>query len=169
VFDRAYLDIETSYAGEITVVGICLLPDDIVQLVGDEITGANLMDALAPASVIVTYNGNRFDLPMIKRAIGLDLRARFTSHDLMYDCWRRGLYGGLKGVERQLGITRETDGITGRDAPILWDRYVSGDDQDALNLLLCYNRDDVVNLVFLERRLGDFANRSTHIRYPGRA
>jgi len=166
MFDRAYLDIETSYTGEITVVGICLLPDEIVQLI-DDITPRNLIDALASASVIVTYNGNRFDFPVIRRIVGVDLRAQFTSHDLMYDCWRKGLYGGLKGVEKQLGIARQTVGLTGRDAPILWDRYISKGDYRALELLLCYNREDVINLVLLERMLGESPERGARIWYSG--
>lgn len=165
--ERAYLDIETSFSGRITVVGIYLPDLDIIQLVGDEITHASVMDALSPASAIVTYNGNRFDLPVIKRKIGLDLRSRFSSCDLMYECWRRGLYGGLKGVEHQLGITRRTEGITGRDAPVLWERYVRKGDPDALDLLLKYNQDDVMNLAVLERLLSGCTERSARIWYSG--
>lgn len=81
---RAYLDIETSFGGKVTVVGIFIAPDRMVQLVGDEVNESNLMDALLPAEVIVTYNGSRFDLPVIKKIVGVDLRALFESHDLMY-------------------------------------------------------------------------------------
>jgi len=165
--DRAYLDIETSFTGRITVVGIYLPGMEIVQLVGDEITHESLMDALSPASAIVTYNGNRFDLPVIKRRVGLDLRSRFTSCDLMYECWRRGLYGGLKGVENQLGISRETKGITGRDAPVLWERYVRKGDPEAQEILLQYNRDDVMNLAILERLLPDYTEHCAQIWYSG--
>ncbi len=167
MFDRAYLDIETSFNGEITVVGICIPPDQIIQLIDDDITEKSLIDTLAPASVIVTYNGNRFDLPVIRRVVGVDLRARFTSHDLMYDCWRKGLYGGLKGVEKELGIVRQTVGLTGRDAPVLWDRYERKGDIDALRLLLRYNREDVINLVLLEQRLGEDPEQYARIWYSG--
>ena len=165
--DRAYLDIETSFSGRITVVGIYLPELEIIQLVGDEITYASVTEALSSATAIVTYNGNRFDLPVIKRKIGLDLRARFASCDLMYECWRRGLYGGLKGVEHQMGISRETEGITGRDAPVLWERYVRKGDPEALDLLLKYNRDDVMNLAVMERLLSGCADRSARIWYSG--
>jgi hypothetical protein len=165
--DHAYLDIETSFTGKITVIGIYIPELEIIQLVGDEISQGSIMDALSSASAIVTYNGNRFDLPVIKRMVGIDLRARFTSQDLMYDCWRQGFYGGLKGVENQLGISRQTKGITGRDAPDLWERYVRKGDREALNLLLRYNRDDVMNLVILERLLSGCAERGAQKWYSG--
>jgi uncharacterized protein len=165
--DRAYLDIETSFTGRITVVGIYFPDMEIIQLVGDEITHTSLMDALSSASAIVTYNGNRFDLPVIKRRVGLDLRAHFSSCDLMYECWRRGLYGGLKGVEHQLGISRQTEGVTGSDAPVLWERYVRKGDPEALDLLLKYNRDDVMNLAVVERLLTGYAQQSAQIWYSG--
>ena len=85
----------------------------------------------------------------------------------MYECWRRGLYGGLKGVENQLGISRETKGITGRDAPVLWERYVRKGDPEALEILLRYNRDDVMNLAILERLLSDYTEHSAQIWYSG--
>jgi uncharacterized protein YprB with RNaseH-like and TPR domain len=165
--DRAYLDIETSFTGKITVVGVYCPDQEIVQLVGDEITHESLMDALSSAGTIVTYNGNRFDFPVIKGRVGLDLRANFLSCDLMYDCWRQGFYGGLKGVERQLGISRQTKGITGGDAPVLWERYVRKGDQEALELLLNYNQDDVMNLVVLEHLLSGYAERGAQIWYSG--
>ncbi len=165
--DRAYLDIETSFTGKITVIGIYLPDFEIIQLVGDEICQASLMDALSSASSIVTYNGNRFDLPVIKRMVGIDLRAQFTSQDLMYECWRQGYYGGLKGVENQLGISRQTKGITGSDAPVLWERYVRKGDREALELLLRYNEEDVMNLVILERLLSGCTERSSQRWYSG--
>jgi uncharacterized protein YprB with RNaseH-like and TPR domain len=150
---KAYLDIETSFRGDITVAGILVPPRNMVQLIGGEVNGHNMMNVLTPASSIVTYNGSRFDLPVIRKRIGLDLSSRFKSLDLMYDCRREGLYGGLKIVEQKLGIKRETVGLTGSDAPILWERYIVDGDDEALDLLLQYNREDVMNLVFLEEML----------------
>ncbi|MBN1573853.1 MAG: ribonuclease H-like domain-containing protein [Deltaproteobacteria bacterium] len=151
--ERAYLDIETSFYGQITVIGIFIAPDNFVHLVGDMIEEYTIMRALDTADVIVTYNGSRFDIPIIKKRLGLDLRSYFKSHDLMYDCWRQGLHGGLKTVEKKLGIGRETEGLCGRDAPVLWERYIRSGDESALDLLLRYNRDDVMNLLVLEERL----------------
>jgi hypothetical protein len=72
----------------------------------------------------------------------------------MYDCWRNNLYGGFKAVERQLGISRQLRGIDGLEAVRLWWRYRDYGDNDALAVLLEYNREDVVNLKALRERLG---------------
>ena len=71
----------------------------------------------------------------------------------MYDCWRNNLYGGFKAVERQLGIPRQLQGIGGLEAVTLWWRYHDHGDRNALALLLQYNREDVVNLEALRKRL----------------
>ncbi|MDZ4339642.1 MAG: ribonuclease H-like domain-containing protein [candidate division NC10 bacterium] len=174
---KAYLDIETSFGGEITVIGLYAPDRGLVQLVGGGISDRvrwvfgfigflgfklnkpnrpnrlNKRRALEGIQVICTYNGSRFDLPVIRRRLGLDLCAAFTSHDLMYDCWRRRLYGGLKRVEERLGISRRTRGIDGVDAMRLWHRYETSRDREALATLLEYNREDVLNLECLDRML----------------
>ena len=71
----------------------------------------------------------------------------------MYDCWRRNLYGGLKEVERKLGIDRRSAGIDGRMAVRLWWNYKLYDDEKALLTLLGYNREDVLNLKLLRQKL----------------
>ena len=160
---KAYLDIETSFDGSITVVGLHAEDRGMIQLVGGKISDFALWRALEGVKTICTYNGSRFDLPVIRRRLGLDLPKEFRSHDLMYDCWRHGLFGGLKRVEEQLGISRRSKGIDGFDAMRLWSRYENGDDMEALELLLTYNRDDVLNLPVLEARLSEL-----EARYAGR-
>ena len=71
----------------------------------------------------------------------------------MYDCWRNNLRGGLKSVEYQLGIDRDSVGIDGLEAVRLWWRYVEMFDLDALNILLKYNKEDVQNLKVLKEKL----------------
>jgi len=156
----AYLDIETTGLSpaysEITVIGVCLAAEEastFTQLVGDEATSDNLLSILRDAGTVYTYNGNRFDIPFIDVRLGVDLRERFHHHDLMYDCWRSNLYGGFKAVERQLGIPRRLHDIGGLEAVALWWRYQIDGDEQALNLLLEYNREDVVNLLVLREKL----------------
>jgi len=72
----------------------------------------------------------------------------------MYDCWKKNLHGGLKGVEQQLGIPRGLKDIGGLEAVILGWRYKEYRDQEALSLLLQCIREDVVNLKALRERLG---------------
>jgi hypothetical protein len=71
----------------------------------------------------------------------------------MYDCWRNNLYGGFKSVEQQLGIARRLQGIGGAQAGMLWWRYQIDNDKKALDLLLEYNKEDVLNLLVLRKRL----------------
>jgi uncharacterized protein YprB with RNaseH-like and TPR domain len=54
-------------------------------------------------------------------------------------------------MEERFGIARATRGMNGRDALQLWARYETTGDQEALAHLLDYNREDVMNLVQLER------------------
>ena len=72
----------------------------------------------------------------------------------MYDCWKQKLKGGLKKVEQKLGIARDTAGMDGWMAVRLWWDYVNNDDKEALDTLLDYNREDVVNLRALRQKLG---------------
>lgn len=149
---RSYLDIETSYHGEITVVGIYRHPHDLVQIVLPEINADAVMDALEGTEELITYWGHRFDLPVIKGHLGIDLRKCFESTDLADRCHEHGLYGGLKSVERELGIGRVTEGVTGKDAMRLWHEWTLGCDE-SLARLLKYNEEDVVNLYLVEREL----------------
>jgi uncharacterized protein len=150
---KAYLDIETSFGKEITVIGIFIPPDRVIQLVGEDANWTNLWNALDGVTEILTYNGARFDLPVIRQAVKLDLNKYFDCRDLMYACWRRNLYGGLKKVEEKLGIDRISKGIDGMEAMRLWERFRIYGDEGALETLLVYNREDVVNLYHLEGHL----------------
>ena len=124
-----------------------------MQLVGKEVTSDNLLESLEGVNKIYTYNGSRFDLPFIHDLVGIDLETIAIHHDLMYDCWRCNLFGGFKAVEQQLGIPRQLQGITGWDAVLLWQRYQNYGNQSALELLLQYNKEGVLNLKTLRERL----------------
>ena len=157
---EAYLDIETtglSFSNDdITVIGIYLCNGEdssVIQLKGMEVNKANILEALQDVNTIYTYNGKRFDLPFIHSRLGVNLAEIFEHRDLMFDCWRNDLYGGFKGVERQLGIERQLTEVNGFEAVRLWWRYLDYFDEDALNTLLAYNREDVVNLKTLKEKL----------------
>ena len=159
-YGEAYLDIETTglspWYGEITVVGIHRcdgVDSEFVQLVGKDITADNVLRALEGVSVIYTYNGSRFDLPFIYGSLGIDLESVIDHRDLMYDCRRYNLRGGLKAVEQQLGIQRRLWDINGYQAVRLWWRYVNDYDENALTMLLEYNKEDVLNLKTLKEKL----------------
>ena len=156
----AYLDIETTglnpARGEITVIGICLEHghhQTVIQLLGDDISYAGLLKTIGNVHILYTYNGTRFDLPYIRTRLGIDLTEYCHHIDLMYECWRRKLYGGLKRVEKQLNIKRKLREIDGRMAVTLWYDYKFYGDQQAMDTLLEYNKEDVLNLKLIRERL----------------
>lgn len=149
----AFLDIETSWQQTITVIGIYRSGQGTVQLVAPDISRERLLEALEGVDQIFTYNGKAFDLRVIHQHLGVNLSEQFVHRDLMFDCWKRKLKGGLKGVERLLGIHRDTEGVDGRQALRLWDAWRGGNDE-ALELLLRYNKEDCENLEILARKIG---------------
>ena len=157
----AYLDIETtgfiggrSYP---TVVGVAIdFPGDwtVEQLVGDDITSSAIEHVLEGVTTIYTFNGSSFDLPFLAWKPGVELRRTRDHHDLMHVCRRFGLRGGLKRIERILGIGRQDlPDMSGHDAVLLWRKYLEEDSRSALDLLLEYNRADVENLYTLRNIL----------------
>jgi uncharacterized protein YprB with RNaseH-like and TPR domain len=143
----AYLDIETTgdAAGTITVCGLW---DgvDFHGLVQDEDLG-NFPDLISRYSMIVTFCGTSFDLPMLKKSFG-NLPLDQIHIDLHPALASIGIRGGLKKIEKAFGIERDpaVDGLTGYDAVKLWRRYRSRRDDRAMETLLAYNRADCVNM-----------------------
>jgi uncharacterized protein YprB with RNaseH-like and TPR domain len=158
---RAYLDIETTGLSrdycDITIIGIGLERAGrvvTVQLMGDNLSELKIMQSLKDVDRIYTYNGSRFDLPFIKTKLNIDLKHTIKHRDLMYDCWKQNLKGGLKAVERRLGIKRKLADMNGYMAVRLWWMYYNDNDRQALDKLLLYNREDVINLRRLRLDLG---------------
>ena len=143
-----YLDIETDggYEGvhEITIIGI--YDGNKVQTF---INGKNLQEfecAIADYDLVITFNGSLFDLPVIRRFFpGISLPGAHI--DLRFVLAKLGYKGGLKHVEKRLGICRgsEIDGLNGYDAVLLWRAYESGD-AASLDRLIRYNTADIMNL-----------------------
>lgn len=159
---EAYLDIETTGLSrdfhEITVVGVYRVgasSPQCIQLVGDEISAETVLKAMEGVDTVYTYNGSRFDLPFIYYRLGIKLTEHCDHRDLMLDCWRNNLFGGLKRVEKQLGIRRQLSNINGFDAVRLWWRYINDGDATALATLIRYNREDIQNLKVLKEILLD--------------
>lgn len=147
-----YLDIETGRDGRMTVIGFYHETSGMVQLTGNEISRTALVELLPDRCPLFTYNGHCFDLRVIRDQLGVDLRQEFESYDLRWICQRHGLTGGLKAVERTLGISRDLSNVNGMDAMRLWYEYEQGS-HSALAVLLKYNREDVMNLVELRHHL----------------
>ena len=122
---------------------------------GRDLTADRLRERFREADLLATFNGARFDVPFLETAFGIEVD---TPHlDLMYPCRRIGLSGGLKPIENRLGIDRDRPDLSGRDAVRLWREYERGD-EDALDTLIAYNREDTENL----RTLADVVCDSLH-------
>jgi len=157
---RAYIDIETTglsrYDCDLTVIGIGLEKGreiELIQLFEYDLYDGKVLEVLDGVDELYTYNGSRFDLPFIERKLDVDLKQHFRHRDLMYDCWRHDLKGGLKAVERKLGIKRKLKNVDGYVAVQLWWDYVNSANEEAMKILLAYNAEDVVNLRVLRRKL----------------
>ncbi len=141
-----YLDIETDGLGEwnqVTVVGVYDGVDTHTYVAGENLD--QFAEDIEDYALLVTFNGATFDLPFLRRRFG-SIFAQLHI-DLRFALARIGHRGGLKAIERRLGLARDDDiaDINGEDAVRLWHEYQRGS-QEALELLVAYNRADVVNL-----------------------
>ncbi|MEZ6183798.1 MAG: ribonuclease H-like domain-containing protein [Planctomycetota bacterium] len=147
-----YLDIETTGLGpdaRITVVGISDGARALTLVAGSTLTSAALARALRGATLLVTFNGARFDLPRLRRAFP-ELDWSLPHFDLAREGHTVGLGGGLKALQRRLDLPRdpEVEGCDGSVAPELWSQSQAGDPR-ALARLRRYCRADVEALVHL--------------------
>ncbi|MBW2609026.1 MAG: ribonuclease H-like domain-containing protein [Deltaproteobacteria bacterium] len=143
-----YLDIETSggYPGmdEITVIGLYDGQEVRTFVNGHNLEGFEI--EIASYKLIITFNGSSFDLPFIRRHFpGITLPPGHI--DLRFFLKKLGYRGGLKTIEKEFGLERDSDidGMDGFEAVRLWRAYQWGD-QKALDLLIQYNTADIVNL-----------------------
>ncbi|MFC1979264.1 ribonuclease H-like domain-containing protein [Chloroflexota bacterium] len=100
-------------------------------------------------SLIVTFNGKRFDVPFIRGTCG-ELPSYQAHIDLLYPLRKLGYRGGLKAIEVQMGLERKglLKQANGFLAVLLWREYQRGN-RAALDTLVRYNLEDVVNLQYL--------------------
>jgi uncharacterized protein len=143
----AFLDIETTGLGGLTdhVTAIALYDGTRLHqfVYGDNLR--DFPDALAGYRLLVTYNGSSFDLPFLERELRTEIRQAHI--DLRYVLKSLGVGGGLKSCERQLGVGRAgLEDIDGAVAVLLWREYRRRGDRRALETLLAYNAQDVLNL-----------------------
>ena len=143
-----YLDIETSggYQGidEITVIGLYDGEDVYTFINGKNMDEFEL--AISRYDLMITFNGAAFDIPFIRRWFR-NISLPPAHIDLRYLLKGLGYRGGLKRIEKDLGIFREPyiDGMDGFEAVRLWRAYEWGD-SSALDRLIQYNTADIVNL-----------------------
>ncbi len=144
----AFVDIETTGLSKsrdkITLVGIYDGIESKTYI--KDINLDDIVEEFSKYKLLVSFNGARFDLPFIKSEFP-EIEFKQLHIDLMYPLRRIGYNGGLKQIEKLLGISRSdgTEGLTGFDAVRLWKKYERGN-REALDTLIKYNKEDIVNL-----------------------
>jgi hypothetical protein len=146
----AFLDIETTgldIGSDVTVVGIFVLGVYTPLIRGVNLNQTAIARTLGPASILVTFNGASFDIPMLRAAFS-SLHLGMPHIDLRHLAPRAGIRGGLKKVERILGIRRadQIRMLCSHDAAYLWRIWERKRSANALKLLVDYNRADCENL-----------------------
>ncbi|MBW6451455.1 MAG: ribonuclease H-like domain-containing protein [DPANN group archaeon] len=158
---KLYLDIETTglskHSDIITVVGM-YDGKNVTQLVnGINLEFEEINKIISKSKTIITFNGQRFDMPFILHHFP-ELNVNHTEHeDLMYLGWSLGLKGGLKSIETHFDISRDSGITNGLEAVRLWHSYKKGN-SNSLKKLLEYNREDIVNLEQIETLMNNMKN-----------
>lgn len=143
-----FFDIETTglslYYDVITLIGT--FDGHKVKIFLRDNNLENIIDYLQNYEIIVTFNGKLFDIPFIKKEFP-EIKLPPIHIDLKFLIRSLGMNGSLREVEKKIGIEREKDveNICGREAVVLWNKFMRGDDE-ALRKLILYNVYDVINL-----------------------
>lgn len=148
--DIGYLDIETTGLGargdHITTIALYGRGELKTYVYGQNLD--QFEEDVQAFKVLATYNGKCFDVPIIEGHFGS--RLNHAHIDLRYVLGALGYKGGLKRVEKRLGLDRDgLDGVDGYFAVLLWNEYDKYADEAALETLLAYNAADAVNLELL--------------------
>jgi uncharacterized protein YprB with RNaseH-like and TPR domain len=154
-----YLDIETTglsaREGQVTIVGLYRNGRMSTLIWGDSLTKDVIQEELDQADLLITFFGSVFDVPYLQTYFQ-GLQVSIPHFDLCFAARRVGLQGGLKHIERELDIARESDlhQVDGMEAVRLWHQYRGGD-EGALETLVRYNAADTRNLEPLAEWLYD--------------
>jgi uncharacterized protein YprB with RNaseH-like and TPR domain len=153
----ALVDIETTGLtpgyDQITVIGLADAKQARVYVAGRPMAGDEVLDrfreAIKPYRLVVTFNGANFDVPFIEKQFReANFRFEQPHLDLIMPARSLGLTGGLKDMEKQIGIVRAGDikEIRGQEAVQLWGMWKNAGDQSAYRRLTTYCKADCTNL-----------------------
>lgn len=149
--DAVFLDIETTGLDikndDITIFGLFDGIETKTMVKGINFNINLLKDELKKYKLIVTFNGASFDIPFINKLYP-GLLPDIPNFDVKVIADRLGLNGGLKNIEKTLGIKRNNiiERLHGGDALTLWRMYRATRDDYYLKLLVEYNEEDIINL-----------------------
>lgn len=160
------LDIETNgikpeSGGYITVLGIYNGKEYHGLIRGYDLEPLKVKKLLEGYKCLITFNGSLFDIPFLRRcypSVSFDI----PHFDLSFAARRLGLNGGLKSIEKVFHINRDyrVSNMNGFDAVMLWRQWQSGR-EEALELLVEYNKADTVNLMRLADEMYPLLRQST--------
>lgn len=151
----SYFDIETTgfspYDSEITVIS-CLHRGSVHHFVRDENLDEFLM-LLKDVKLLLSFNGASFDVPRTLDHFNIP-ELPCPHLDLRWQCFHLGYDGGLKRIEKELNIKRDSclEEIDGLEAIRLWNRWKHGD-ICAKELLLQYSSADVCSLELITKHI----------------
>ena len=149
--ESVFLDIETTGLDrnndDITVIGLFNGIETKTMIKGINFDLKELKNELKKYKLIVTFNGASFDVPFINKLYP-GLLPIIPNFDVKSITNRLNLKGGLKEIEKKLGIKRNRiiEKFYGGDALTLWKMYRATGDDYYLNLLVEYNEEDIINL-----------------------
>jgi len=169
--DTVFLDIETTGLSprynEITMIGLYdgINTKTLIKNINLDIKV--LKEELKKYKLMVTFNGSSFDIPFLNKQYP-DLLPDIPNFDLRIITRRLGLTGGLKNIEKKLGINRRNiiDDFSGGDALTLWKMYKSTGDDYYLKLLIEYNEEDIINLKIIADYCVDKMKRKNTLPIP---
>jgi uncharacterized protein YprB with RNaseH-like and TPR domain len=173
-FDKesvCYLDIETTGLSPTTYMFLCgLMFWRGGKLVVEQVFARNyaeeaavlryVREVLSGFETVVTYNGEKFDLPFIRTRMAanrVEPLKPVASVDLLYTARRvfRGVLPNcrLGTVERHIRGIERTGDIPGAHIPVAYHDYVRTGDGRAMKNVLYHNRMDLFTMVVLVNRL----------------
>lgn len=120
--------------------------------------GENLddfLDCVDEARLLVTFNGNCFDIPFLEKTFNIPDLGR-PHVDLRWVAYHRGYRGGLKYIEEVMGISRPAGlvGVDGYEAVDLYYRWKAGS-EEAGETLTAYCIADTLSTCLVSQRLID--------------
>ncbi|WP_135663941.1 ribonuclease H-like domain-containing protein [Halorhabdus rudnickae] len=152
----AFFDIETTGLDKrqdaVTTVSVRQGGETKTFVRDRDLTAERLQETFTDANLLISFNGKRFDVPFLEHSFDLGGVLKRPHLDLMYPCRRLDLTGGLKQIEKDVGIERDRPDLSGKDAVRLWYEYQRGD-ETALDTLISYNREDVDHLETVANRV----------------
>lgn len=124
-----------------------------------------LQEDLEPVDGFVTFNGRRFDLPLLEMRYTTGLRRRWKltdlpQLDLLFPArrlWRNSLPDcSLSTLESELlGVRRTADDLPGWEIPGLYVDYLRSGQTEAIHRIVYHNLQDILSLVGLAAHILD--------------